>query len=496
MSTHVRGVSIRAIPSLAVALLVASLPCATIAQTAESLAARPQSGPITLASVPRLVVPFAGSYAVTFDTTPVGGSNTQTCYFNCFAINSGTCNASGTVALTKAASPPFRSANLRKGNTTAGGCGGTPVSLPVTLQPGEYLLTDFVFSPTATGTFQDSVVYTVTPSGAPSDTYTWQLTGSTPGPTAATVQRYPTPTAQAGPAAITLGPDGNLWFAEAAANKIGRITPAGVITEFPIPTANAAPAGIATGIDGNLWFTEMLGNRIGRMTPAGAVTEFPLHTSGSLPGWIILGGDGATWFAEAQYNNVGWISPAGSVAEYHLNAGTGQAGGIFAIAAANDQSIWFTENHANRIGRVSATGQFTEFNLPTANVQPGGIVPGPDGNFWFTESQANGNARIGRITPAGVVTEFPITTAQSKAESIVVGPDGALWFSWSTANNAGRIGRITTSGTITEFDLPAGISADVLAFGADGALWFTDFDGSAIGRTVVAAPLRRRAVRH
>ena len=53
---------------------------------------------------------------------------------------------------------------------------------------------------------------------------------------------------------ITTGPDGNLWFTEFG--KIGRITPAGVITEFPILTANSAAVQITTGPDGKLWFTE------------------------------------------------------------------------------------------------------------------------------------------------------------------------------------------------------------------------------------------------
>ena len=35
------------------------------------------------------------------------------------------------------------------------------------------------------------------------------------------------------PSGITAGPDGNLWFTEAAAT-IGRITPAGTVTEFPL----------------------------------------------------------------------------------------------------------------------------------------------------------------------------------------------------------------------------------------------------------------------
>src|SRR5579862_8306665 len=45
---------------------------------------------------------------------------------------------------------------------------------------------------------------------------------------------------------ITLGPDGNLWFTEYAGNRIGRITPSGVVTEFSDGiSAGAGPDGIA-----------------------------------------------------------------------------------------------------------------------------------------------------------------------------------------------------------------------------------------------------------
>ena len=58
-------------------------------------------------------------------------------------------------------------------------------------------------------------------------------------------------------------------------DRIGRITPAGVVTEFSAGiTAGSGPYGIAAGPDGNLWFTEFDGDRIGRITPAGVVTEF------------------------------------------------------------------------------------------------------------------------------------------------------------------------------------------------------------------------------
>jgi len=43
----------------------------------------------------------------------------------------------------------------------------------------------------------------------------------------------------AGPIGITAGPDGNLWFTEMVAGKVGRITTAGVVTEFPVTTESS-----------------------------------------------------------------------------------------------------------------------------------------------------------------------------------------------------------------------------------------------------------------
>jgi streptogramin lyase len=77
--------------------------------------------------------------------------------------------------------------------------------------------------------------------------------------------------AGAAPTSIAAGPDGNLWFIEPEEGRIGRITPAGVITEFSV---TGGPTDITAGPDGNLWFAEQGGNRIGRITPLGVVTEF------------------------------------------------------------------------------------------------------------------------------------------------------------------------------------------------------------------------------
>ena len=203
------------------------------------------------------------------------------------------------------------------------------------------------------------------------------------------------------PTGITTGPDGNLWFAEREGNRIGRITPTGVVTEFSEGiTPYSHPDGITTGPDGNLWFTENYGKRIGRITPTGVVTEF---SAGITPN---------SW-------------PDGIATAHGITTGP-------------DGNLWFAEQSGNRIGRITPDGVVTEFSAGmTPESWPDGITTGPDGNLWFTEMLGN---RIGRITPDGVVTEFSAgMTLSSRPTGITTGPDGNLWF---TENSGGRIGRL------------------------------------------------------
>ena len=110
------------------------------------------------------------------------------------------------------------------------------------------------------------------------------------------------------PIYIATGADGNLWFTEAGANKIGRITIAGVITEFPVPSgAYGSLVVIASGPDGNLWFTEQGANKIGRITPSGAITEFPVPNGAGAPWGITSVPDGSMWFTGDSASAVGRI---------------------------------------------------------------------------------------------------------------------------------------------------------------------------------------------
>ena len=97
------------------------------------------------------------------------------------------------------------------------------------------------------------------------------------------------------------GPDGNLWFTEFNRNRIGRITPSGVVTEFSVGiTAGADPYGhhgrsrrqpLVHGIN-------FSGNRIGRITPRRRHRVQRRHQRRRGPVGITAGPDGNLWFTE------------------------------------------------------------------------------------------------------------------------------------------------------------------------------------------------------
>jgi virginiamycin B lyase len=130
---------------------------------------------------------------------------------------------------------------------------------------------------------------------------------------APSIQEFgPVPTAGAGLQDIVQGPDGNMWFTERTANKIGRIsgTNPGAIAEFDVAAGSSGPDIIVVGPDNALWYTQA--NGVGRMppgNPAGA-QFFSLGMSG--PRGIAVGPDGNLWVADATNNRVMRVSTAGA----------------------------------------------------------------------------------------------------------------------------------------------------------------------------------------
>jgi len=94
---------------------------------------------------------------------------------------------------------------------------------------------------------------------------------------------------------MVLGLDGSLWATATDVNRILRTLPTGEMRTYDLPSYDPGPIGIVQGPDGNMWFAEMRARKIGRITTSGAVTEFAVQypmTTG--PSQITRGADGVS----------------------------------------------------------------------------------------------------------------------------------------------------------------------------------------------------------
>jgi streptogramin lyase len=192
---------------------------------------------------------------------------------------------------------------------------------------------------------------------------------------------------------IAAGSDGALWITSPnllRPSAIIRGTTGGSFQSFPLPDPGALLHDVVAGPDGALWTTVFTADRIARITTAGVVTEYPVPGDGPIE--ITPGPDGALWFTELYSPRIGRITTGGVVTELPLPADFGNA--AFGIAAGADGALWFTAGSQDKIGRMTPGGRFTSFTLPTYRASPLAITSGPGNAVWFTEANAN---KIGRI---------------------------------------------------------------------------------------------------
>lgn len=286
--------------------------------------------------------------------------------------------------------------------------------------------------------------------------------------------------ADAGPSGITTGPDGLMWFLERSEIAVARLNADGSVDEFDWPIAIGSMSSIVTGPDGNVWFLDFNPpGRVGRVTPAGVVTE--VATGGVTAGFtagnvqnIIVGPDDNLWFTRPFVDaGVGRITTAGVVTQFAAPVGMQPRD----LAVGSDGNMYVTsDDAAGTILRVTPAGVITTAATGgvtagfTAGRFPSDIAAGPDGNLWFLIQGG-----VARMTTAGVVTEFDAPTASPQQEDIASGC-GSLWITrGEEEGSTSAIQRVTTSGVYTTFTsgVPAGSSPDGLALGPDDDMWFT-----------------------
>ncbi|HSR85908.1 MAG TPA: PHB depolymerase family esterase [Streptosporangiaceae bacterium] len=276
------------------------------------------------------------------------------------------------------------------------------------------------------------------------------------------------PTAHAEPFDVATGSDGSVWFTEFAADKIGRITPAGKLTEFRVPSPGAEPYQITAGAHGTMWFSEYNTTKIGRASPSGQISEFQIPRP-SYGGTAMTGSAGGQVLAADPAGFVDVVSATGVMTRIKVPSVLGLP---FAIARLGNGDVWLSEltgfyefsRHLLRFPAGSGRPTLT-VTLPSPLSDVVALAAGTGGSAWFADF---GNGDIGEVHPDGRLSVFGIGDPFGGLSDIARGPDGAMWFS----EQNGVIGRVADNGQVTELALPLpGSNPDGIAAGRARTVW-------------------------
>lgn len=306
------------------------------------------------------------------------------------------------------------------------------------------------------------------------------LSVSTAGPASAAAQVFPVPTSSAGLARITTAPNGDMWFVEKEANKIGRITPSGQITEFPTRFSGdySQTMDLDVAPDGRVWVTNDSGREIsvysstGQLLDHGSLGDYPyggdvrVDPTGTV--WITMNYDESY---VARVVNSSTITASANSPECDDTLGEAANGAMWCARGAG-------------ITALDADGSGgTTYPVGVGATNPVALTAGPTGSIWYA-SQLSGtfatspsNGEVGYLAGASPV-RFN-TGSRTAPNDLVRGPDNAMWF--TSVGAAKGIGHLDAAGrgALTQV---GGHAPESLTFGPDGAVWFTDATNNAIVR--------------
>lgn len=294
---------------------------------------------------------------------------------------------------------------------------------------------------------------------------------------------YAVPTSAAGLDKIVTAPNGDMWFEMEDANKIGRITPAGVITEFGLgetTTGEGKVQDLTVAPDGSIWVVYDTGWRALHVQPD--LLSATSYSLGSYPYGddVEMGPDGVPWITMSyDENGLARILP-GVGALWAENAPP--CDGL--LARAHDGGMW-CEGGLNQLilSNADATGGMT-YPLPSRATDLRSLAAGPVGSLWFSRYSATwltapARGDVGWIDQATGQTTIFDTGSRTGPTGLIQGPDGAMWFA---NHGVGKgIGHLDANGrgALTKV---GDYEGDHLAFDHQGNLWFTDSDNNVIVR--------------
>jgi len=271
-----------------------------------------------------------------------------------------------------------------------------------------------------------------------------------------------------GPLGTAVAPDGSIYIADNANDRIRKIAPNGIITTIAgsvggftgdggqaVAARLNGPISVALDPAGNLFFTDVLNLRIRKIATNGIITTVagtgrfslsgdggPATAADAFPCWLALGPDGSIYFTDdgdARSNGnkrIRRVAPNGIISTV---AGTGVAGftgdggpataaqlrSASGVAVDAGGNIFISESYGQRIRKVDPSGKITTYagtgtagaggdGGPALTAQfnfPFGLTVDSIGNL-FVVDRSNYKVRKISIPPAPAVrTENPVFTS-------------------------------------------------------------------------------------
>jgi len=318
------------------------------------------------------------------------------------------------------------------------------------------------------------------------------------------VEEYALPQPSRWSNAITLAPDGSVWFGEQAVPGVGHLFLNGTLVEYPWPSSKGAPAGSCgyrTGIwgiepwNGMVWAADSDENALIGVNPtSGTTTVVNVTGMAPEPYTLAIGPDGSLWFTTLSQRAVlGRLLPNLTATAYPVNVSNGEV--PLQIQFVNSSYAYFVA-----LNPLKPYGHLYSFDPAVSGkaidaVQVGGrfqilepaSVTASGSSVWMTQHGASDVVEYD--TSTGNWTVFPTSTANYTATTLpyfIEAQGQEVWFNEHYANRIALLG--PDRETLTEYseanppiENGSFIQNDLTIAPGDGGLWFTSVTGNYIG---------------
>ena len=328
------------------------------------------------------------------------------------------------------------------------------------------------------------------------------------------VTTFSLPAPERRPNAISVAPDGSVWFGEEAVPALAHLYANGTLVEYSFPGAYGASSsgafdcsdktdiwGIALW-DGRVWATDSAQNRLVGLSPTNDTFQVvSLAANDSLPYTLTPGPEDTLWFTQISSGQIGTLFPNGTVAEHsvnvpeHLNGTTAN----ISVPGVPAQIIFVNSSagyYVDASPLISGPAVFA-FNPEDFHPQP--IAEGNqslsdpdsislgDGGIWLAQ---HGDSSLAfENLKSGNWTIYPTSSVGYIGTTLpyFVETNGSLvWFNEHFGNRMAVID--SSDKTLTEYSLsdPAAVNMsqidNALTFALGGGkAWFTESTSDAIG---------------